>query len=181
MKNVMEIKYYPDPVLRRRARSVAAFTPELAARVEEMFTIMDEEGGIGLAAPQVGWGARVFVTRIPAGQAEGSRRVYVDPEIVTAEGREEGEEGCLSFPDIRAKIARHTRVVLRARDLSGLEFEEEGTGLTARCWEHEVDHLDGILFIMRFKAGDLLAAKQKLAELEEKYAAKAARQKKGRS
>jgi peptide deformylase len=180
MKKAMQITYYPDPVLRRRSRCVAAFTPELAARVEEMFAIMDEEGGIGLAAPQVGWGVRLFVTRVPAGQIEGQHRVYVSPEIVSVEGQEEAEEGCLSFPDIRARVARHTRVLLRARDLEGREFEEEGSGLTARCWEHEFDHLDGILFIMRFKAGDLLQAKQKLAELEEKYAAKAGRVKKGR-
>jgi peptide deformylase len=168
----MKLTYYPDPVLRRRAKNITEFTPELSARVEKMFALMEEEGGIGLAAPQAGWSARVFVTRIPAGQVEGPPRAYVNPVIVTAEGSEEGEEGCLSFPDIRAGIVRHTRVVLRAQDRDGRAFEEEATGLGARCWEHEVDHLDGILFITRFKAGDLLQAKAKLLELEEKYAAR---------
>ncbi|HAK96421.1 MAG TPA: peptide deformylase [Planctomycetes bacterium] len=171
MRN-MKLTWYPDPVLRRRAKDIAEFTQELAARVETMFEIMEGEGGIGLAAPQAAWGARVFVTRIPAGEVEGPRRVYVNPVVVSAEGRDEAEEGCLSFPDIRARIVRHARVVLRAQDLEGRPFEEEAAGLGARCWEHEIDHLDGILFITRFKAGDLLQAKPKLLELEEKHAAR---------
>lgn len=169
----MKLTYYPDPILRRRAKSVAEFAPALAAGVERMFALMEEEGGIGLAAPQAGWGVRVFVTRIPVGQTEGPCRVYVNPVVVTAEGRDEAEEGCLSFPDIRAGIVRHARIVLRAQDLEGRPFEEEAAGLGARCWEHELDHLDGILFITRFKAGDLLQAKPKLLELEEKFAATA--------
>jgi peptide deformylase len=170
----VKLRTYPDPILRRRAKTVAfplareVAEKQLVPRVQEMFRLMDEEGGIGLAAPQAGWSIRIFVTRIPLGQTEGDRRVYVNPEIVEASGQEEAEEGCLSFPDIRGRVVRHTRVLLRARDLDGAVFEEEGTGLTARCWEHEVDHLDGILFVARMSAGDRLQIKQSLRELEEK-------------
>lgn len=171
----MRLRIYPDPVLKRRAKPVPTPRPpevveeELLPRVRDMFRIMEEEGGIGLAAPQAGWSVRIFVTRIPVGETQGDRRVYVNPEIVTASGSEEGEEGCLSFPDIRGRIVRHARVLLRAQDLDGKSFEEEGVGLTARCWEHELDHLDGILFIARMTVGDQLGAKQALRELEEEY------------
>ena len=116
----MKLRIYPDPILKRRAQPLEP-TPEpeirekeLLPRVREMFRIMEEEGGIGLAGPQAGWSVRIFVTRIPLGQTEGDRRVYINPEILSAEGSETGEEGCLSFPDIRGAITRHTRVVLPA-------------------------------------------------------------------
>jgi peptide deformylase len=171
----VRLRFYPDPILRRRTeplkppRSSEGVENELLARVREMFRIMEEEGGIGLAGPQAGWPGRIFVTRIPVGEAEGDRRVYVNPVVIEADGEEEAEEGCLSFPEVRGRIVRHTRVVLRAQDLDGSSFEEEGVGLTARCWEHELDHLDGILFTSRMSAGDRLQIKQALRELEEKY------------
>jgi len=171
----VKLRIYPDPILKRRARplpppqSPEIREKELVPRVREMFRLMEEEGGIGLAGPQAGWSVRIFVTRIPVGQAEGDRRVYINPEILSAEGSEPGEEGCLSFPDVRGTITRHTRVILRAFDLEGNAFEEEGHGLTARCWEHEIDHLDGILFISRMSEGGRLKIKQALRELEEEY------------
>ena len=170
----VKLRIYPDPVLKRRSKPVPELSGELlqkevAPRVDTMFRIMDEEGGIGLAAPQAGWSVRIFVTQIPLGQAEGDRRVYINPEIVSASGAEEDEEGCLSFPDLRGRIVRHREVRLRAVDLQGRSFEETGYGLAARCWQHEIDHLDGILFISRMSAGDRLSIKQGLRELEEKY------------
>jgi peptide deformylase len=161
-------------VLKRRGKPIPELTGEqietqLMPRIETMFRIMQEEGGIGLAAPQVGWSVRLFITRIPVGESGGDQRVYINPEIISASGEEEGEEGCLSFPDLRGRIRRHTELYLRARAADGTVFEEHGYGLTARCWEHELDHLDGILFISRMSAGDRLAIKQGLRELEEKY------------
>ena len=171
----MRLRFYPDPILRRRASAVPKertrelVEREIEPRVEEMFRIMQEEGGIGLAAPQVGWSVRIFITCIPLGQAEGDRKVYVNPEVLEASGSEEGEEGCLSIPGVRGPVVRHTRVRLRAEDMYGNEFEEIGTGLTARCWEHEIDHLDGILFIARMTPGDRIALNPALRELEERY------------
>ena len=168
----MKLTCYPDPVLRLRSVAIEDFTPVVARRVKAMFKIMEEEGGIGLAAPQAGWSARVFVTRIPQGQVEGVRRVYVNPVILDAFGSEASEEGCLSFPEITGRIERHTEAFIRAQDLQGNVFEERGTGLAVRCWEHEIDHLDGILFTSRMTAGDLLQAKQALRELEEELQAR---------
>ncbi len=177
----MRLRIYPDPILKRRGvpvpgpRSAEVVERELKPRLEQMFEIMDREGGIGLAAPQVGWSVRIFVTCIPVGEAQGDRRVYINPEIIEAEGAEEAEEGCLSFPDIRGRVTRHSEVRMRAEDLQGNVFEEVGTGLTARCWEHEIDHLDGILFISRMTPGDRLAIASALRELEEEYRRRNAR------
>ena len=170
----VRLRIYPDPVLKRRSQPVPELSPEqieteLVPRLNRMFQIMDEDGGIGLAAPQVGWSVRLFIAQIPLGQAEGDRRVYINPEIIGGNGEDDDEEGCLSFPDIRGRVRRHAEIHLRARDETGAVFEERSHGLAARCWQHELDHLDGILFITRMSAGDQLAIKQGLRELEETY------------
>lgn len=176
----MKLTLYPDPILKKRAEVVTEFSAALARKIKVMYEIMDRSEGIGLAGPQAGWSARVFVTRIPEGQTSGPYRVYINPEIIEASGEAEGEEGCLSFPDIQGTIVRPDTVLIRAMDVEGQLFEESGTGLTARCWQHEIDHLDGILFISRMGLGDKLKNKAKLRALQKEFTPKRSTQTKTR-
>jgi peptide deformylase len=165
----MELVLYPAPVLRRRADPIAAVDAEVRERARRMFEIMYRERGVGLAAPQVGWSARLFVVN-PTGEPDPVlERVYINPEIRIAEGEVVAEEGCLSIPGVRGKVARSERVVVRALGLDGQVFEEDVHDLHARAIQHEIDHLDGILFITRLNATDRMAAGKALKELEKKF------------
>jgi peptide deformylase len=131
-----------SPVLRQRSTEVAAVDDELRTIIDQMFETMDGARGVGLAANQVGLTRRVAVI-----DAEGQRFAMVNPVIVEAEGRATAEEGCLSIPDIYGDVTRAERVVLEAMDRDGKPFRLEAGGLTARAIQHEIDHLDGILFL----------------------------------
>jgi peptide deformylase len=131
-----------SPVLRQRSTEVAAVDDELRTIIDQMFETMDAARGVGLAANQVGLTRRVAVI-----DAEGQRFAMVNPVIVEAEGRATAEEGCLSIPDIYGDVTRAERVVLEAMDRDGKPFRLEAGGLTARAIQHEIDHLDGILFL----------------------------------
>jgi peptide deformylase len=139
---VLDIRVLGDPVLRERTAPVASVTDELRTLIDDMFETMYAAEGIGLAAPQVGRRERVFVADV-----DGTPYVFVNPEIVAREGSERGEEGCLSIPDIYGDVDRATWVRARGLDRGGAAFEIEATGLLARCIQHELDHLDGKLFI----------------------------------
>lgn len=139
---VLDIRVLGDPILRERTATVSAVTEDLRALVSDMFDTMYAAEGIGLAAPQVGRSDRVFVMDV-----DDAPLVMINPEIVEHEGNERGEEGCLSIPEIFGDVDRATRVVARALDVDGNPFELELTGLAARCVLHELDHLDGKLFI----------------------------------
>lgn len=139
---LLEIRVLGDPVLRERTAPVAAVGDELRALVDDMLETMYVAEGIGLAAPQVGRRERVFVADV-----DGTPLVFVNPEILAREGSERGEEGCLSIPEIFGDVDRATWVRVRALDRDGTPFEMEATGLLARCIQHELDHLDGKLFI----------------------------------
>jgi len=157
---------YPDPVLRARARDVGTIDSSVRELAEEMLRIMREEDGVGLAAPQVGASLRMFVT---AAQDEESapERVYINPVIVSCDGPlRASEEGCLSLPAIRGTIRRPPQVIVRATGLDGSEFTVSSSALLARCWQHEIDHLDGILIIDRMSAIDRLASRKRLRQLE---------------
>ena len=136
-----------DPILRQRAAPVPEVTDEVRALVAEMFETMRAAEGIGLAAPQVAVGWRVFVMEVPDGAL--GARAFVNPVIVERWGREVGEEGCLSLPGLAAEVERAARVVVEAWDEEGRPVRVEAAGLEARCIQHEVDHLDGVLFIDR--------------------------------
>lgn len=165
----MQLVLYPAPVLRRRAEPLSGFDDDVRSRVREMFELMYREKGVGLAAPQVGWSARLFVMN-PAGEPDPEEeRVFVHPEVVQAEGEVLDEEGCLSIPEVRGKVKRNRRVVLRALDLNGVPFEETLEDLEARVVQHELDHLDGILFVSRLSASDRLRAGRQLKKLEKDY------------
>jgi peptide deformylase len=139
---LMEITEFPERVLKEVGESVEKFDGELERLVADMFETMYAEEGVGLAAPQVGLPLRLFVM-----DCQGIKLAAANPEILSAEGEQEGEEGCLSVGKIHAPLKRAARVRLRAQDVKGEWFEREAEGLAARCFLHETDHCDGTLFI----------------------------------
>ena len=146
---IHEVVKYPDPVLARRGEEVTAFNDELKTLVDEMFESMYAAQGIGLAAPQIAISKRITVIDVSFGKNAKDRIALINPEIIEATGKQVEEEGCLSLPDIREKVVRAERVKVRAQDVHGAPFEVEGDELLARALQHEIDHLDGILFIDR--------------------------------
>jgi peptide deformylase len=146
---LLKILKYPDPVLSQPGEPVTEFNGELRALVADMFETMYSAQGIGLAAPQVGVSKRLTVIDLSLGKEPKDKLVLINPEIISREGRLYEEEGCLSFPDIREKVARAAKVRIRAQDEYGKWFEVDGEELLSRAFQHEIDHLDGILFIFR--------------------------------
>jgi len=142
---------FPDRRLREVSKPIEAVTDEIRALAQDMLDVMYDEPGIGLAAPQLGFPVRLIVVDVgwTEEDAEKSPRVLVNPEIVDAEGKITWNEGCLSVPDFQADVERAERVRLRATDLDGNPLEIEASGLEAVCFQHEIDHLDGVLFIDR--------------------------------
>ena len=147
-----EIVKYPDPVLERPGEPVTEFNAELQKLVDDMFESMYAAKGIGLAAPQVAVSRRVTVIDLSFKEKPEDRIVLVNPEIIFREGKQYEEEGCLSLPDIRDKVSRAAKVKVRAQDVKGKWFEIEGEELLSRAFQHEIDHLDGILFFRRVSA-----------------------------
>jgi peptide deformylase len=131
-----------SPVLRTRSDNVPAVDEEIRAFIADLFETMDAAKGIGLAANQVGVARRVAVVDV-----EGNRFAMVNPVIRSAEGRSRAEEGCLSIPELYGDVTRPDRIVLDAIDEQGKPFSLEASGMVARCIQHEIDHLDGILFV----------------------------------
>ena len=160
----LDIVHYPAEVLRQRAREVDRPGEELRPLVERMVEVMMEEGGIGLAAPQVGVSLRVIVVSLTAKPEDAV--AYVNPELSDFDGVEEMEEGCLSLPGVRARVRRSARCWLRALDLEGKVVERELEEMEARVFQHEVDHLNGVLFIDRLGSVAKLAVRRKLRQLE---------------
>ena len=147
---VLRITKHGEPILKKAAQPVEfdAFKGELPSLLRDMWKTMYSAKGVGLAAPQVGLALRLAIIDVkPEGKSE--RIVLINPEIISREGVVIEEEGCLSVPGVYVKLKRHERVRLRALDERGRPWERTGTGLLARAFEHEVDHLDGKLFIDR--------------------------------
>jgi peptide deformylase len=142
---------FPDKRLREVSKPVEAVTDEIRELARDMLDVMYDEPGIGLAAPQLGVPVRLVVVDVAWTEegAERDPRVLVNPEIVHADGTITWTEGCLSVPDFQADVERAERVRLRATDLDGKPLEIEAEGLEAVCFQHELDHLDGVLFIDR--------------------------------
>ena len=160
---------YPNPRLRQKAKPITELTDELVEQIQAMFLLMHEAKGIGLAAPQLGWGVRLFVINV-SGKPE-DELALINPEIVEKTG---GfwtcEEGCLSLPGVHGKVKRAKRVVVHAIDLDGEEIEVEAEGMVGRCILHEYDHLDGVLFIDRLSPAKKQSIKRRLRDLEEEFA-----------
>ena len=147
---IRKILHYPDKRLRIPGKTVTDFGPEFQALVDDMTETMYAAPGVGLAAPQIGVSQRLFIIDIATGEDQPSDlRIFVNPEIVEAEGDIEWEEGCLSFPGVHESLARKERVKVRAQGRDGKPFELEADGLLAIAIQHENDHLDGKLMVDR--------------------------------
>ena len=146
-RRIYEIVKYPDPVLTRRGETVTEFGPELAELVADMFESMYAAQGIGLAAPQIGISKQITVIDTSFKKDEDAKLVLINPVILERRGAIYEEEGCLSLPEIREKVKRAAWVKVRAQNAKGQFFEVEGEELQGRALQHEIDHLQGVLFI----------------------------------
>jgi len=169
----LRLMYYPDPILRKPSGAVKEVTRELRDAIPQMFELMYLHRGVGLAGPQAGLPQRIVVANILGDpKKKDEERVFVNPEILDRGGVMNEEEGCLSLPGLAAKIRRAARVKVRYRDLEGQAWEMECEGLWAKLFQHEIDHLDGLLMVDKMSAADLRQWKPLLQELEEDHAAK---------
>ncbi|HOI55454.1 MAG TPA: peptide deformylase [Phycisphaerae bacterium] len=164
----MTIVTYPSDVLSQRAEKVTAFDESLRTIAQQMFQTMVDGQGVGLAAPQVGLSIQLCVIHIP--EDPHGEVALVNPEIVHAEGRQTGEEGCLSFPGIFIDVQRAMRVRVRYQDLDGQPQEIEGEGLLARALQHEIDHLNGVLLVNKMTTIQRLANRRSLEMLRRRTA-----------
>lgn len=168
---VYPIVKYGDPVLERPAATVTEFdTPELHQFLEDMFESMYAAKGVGLAAPQIGFSRRIAVIDTSVAEDSAQKIVLINPEIIHVEGKQKGEEGCLSIPTFREEVTRPKRVTVRAQNVKGETFEQTGEDLLARAFLHETDHLYGRLYITHISAlkRDLIRRKvRKLAKAGE--------------
>ncbi len=146
---IYPIVKFPDPILQQPAEPVTVFDAELRKLVDDMFTSMYDAQGIGLAAPQIGISKRLTVIDLSFQKKPEDKIVLINPEVIEIKGKQVEEEGCLSLPEIRDRVVRAAEVKVRAQDAEGKTIEVEGTELLARAIQHEIDHLDGILFIFR--------------------------------
>jgi peptide deformylase len=164
---VYPIVKFGDPVLERLTEPIAEFdTPELHKLIEDMFESMYAARGVGLAAPQIGISKRIAVIDVSSGERPEDRLVCINPEIVKVEGKQVGEEGCLSIPGFREEVKRGKRVTMRARDARGEFWEKTGEDLLARAFQHETDHLLGKLYISHISALKRDLIRRKIRKLE---------------
>ncbi len=166
---IREIITIGHPTLRQKARKVTRFTPELKKLIDDMIETMRAAPGVGLAAPQVNVAEQVIVVELPADEEEGTPAelyAFVNPEIVKASrNKEEGQEGCLSIPGYVGEVERHTEIVIRGQDVYGKPQRVKAYDYLARIFQHEIDHLDGVLFI------DRVADPSKIHQVTEEEAA----------
>jgi len=166
----VRIVKYPHPTLRHKSKPLRRVDFELKKTIHQMLDLMYADRGIGLAGNQVDLPYRLFVMNVESDPAAKDKEfVFINPVIVRRSGTEEGEEGCLSLPEIYAPVRRSAKIVLSAYDVSGKEVRYELSGLFARAAQHEYDHLDGVLFIDRISETSRLAVKGALADLEAEF------------
>ncbi len=165
---LLKIVHYPEPILLSVGKPVGEteFNEELKKLVEDMFETMYDAQGVGLAAPQVGVSKRLFVMDVPLGEGASNKFALINPEIISQEGEQIGDEGCLSFPGIYTKVRREVRTIVRYHDVFGIEQELDCTDLSARCVLHETDHCDGIIFLDRMTTLKRELAKRKIKKLQ---------------
>lgn len=144
---IYPIVKFGNPVLEKPAEKVTVFDEELKKLIDDMFESMYAARGVGLAATQIGIGKRVAVIDVSTGEDPTAKLVLINPQIVSREGAQTSEEGCLSLPTFREPVTRAQKVTVRARDARGAEFELTGEDLLARAFQHETDHLNGTLYI----------------------------------
>src|SRR5579863_19215 len=164
---IYPIVKYGDPVLEREAEEVTDFgTPELDKFLEDMFESMYAAKGVGLAAPQIGFSRQIAVIDVSNAENPAEKLVLINPKIVKVEGKQEGEEGCLSIPGFREQVRRGKRVTAKAQNAKGEEFEITGEDLLARALLHETDHLHGRLYITHISALKRDLMKRKIKKLQ---------------
>lgn len=164
----LRIVHYPDPVLRVKTPPVAEVTAEVRAVALRMLELMHEAPGVGLAAPQVGLPWRMFVANAHPEHLRSEDRVFINPTLRDASRElEDYEEGCLSLPHILAEVRRPKKITIDALDIDGQPFSMTSDDLWARVWQHEFDHLDGVLIIDRMTPLDRTANRRALRELEQ--------------
>ena len=162
--SVLPIRVLGDPILREETTVVAEVTDDVRTLIDDMFETMYAAAGIGLAAPQVGRSERVAVVDV-----DGEKYALVNPEVSASSGRGKTEEGCLSIPDIHGDVERPTKVTITAIDRHGKPFDVTAEGLLARCFQHEIDHLHGRLFIDYLGPFKRRAAMNKWARERDQY------------
>jgi peptide deformylase len=166
----MKIVQYPHPALRYVCRPLTAIDAKVRAAAEEMLELMYEAKGLGLAAPQVALPYRLIVLNLTGDRERRDQEgAYVNPVVLERKGSVEDEEGCLSFPGLYAKVRRAKSVKVQAYNLNGEPVEISASDLPARAWQHEIDHLDGILFIDKMGTIAKLASRSSLKEFEREY------------
>jgi peptide deformylase len=165
----LRILKYPHPALRYKTKPLCRVDAEVHSMVREMFELMYEHRGVGLAANQVGLPYRFFIINTEGDPAKAPEYAFINPVIVRRSGTIEAEEGCLSFPEIYAPVKRSEKVCVSAYSLKGEEVNLELTGFFARAFQHEYDHLDGLMFVDRLSPSGLLTVKQPLYELETEF------------
>ena len=155
---VLPLRYAPDPVLRQKAKRVSNIDASIEKLIDDMFETLPAVSGLGLAAPQVGVSLRVAVIQMPEDEdgEEGEEIVLINPEIVKRSGERLVDEGCLSIPGYRGEINRSISVTVKGRNRQGKEFRLKATDLLAQALEHEIDHLNGILYIDHLESQDRL-------------------------
>lgn len=166
----MKIVQYPHPALRCQAKQLTSIDKQVRLQIGEMFDLMYEAKGLGLAATQVALPFQFLVMNI-SGDAnqKDKEQVFINPTLVERKGIMEGEEGCLSFPGLFQKVRRAKTVKVKAYNLEGQEVEVVASDLASRAWQHEIDHLNGILFIDKLGVIGKMAARGALKELEEEF------------
>jgi peptide deformylase len=164
---VRKILKYGEAVLERKAEPVTEFnTPELRQLIHDMWESMYAAKGVGLAAPQIGASKQISVIDISVGEDETKKLVIINPEIISKEGKQTGEEGCLSIPGFREPVTRSNKVHVRAKNEAGETIEIDGEELLARALEHEIDHLHGVLFINHLSALKRDIIRRKIKKLQ---------------
>jgi len=163
----LEIYLYGSPLLKRRTRKVKELPSNFADFLERMYLTMYEDDGVGLSANQVGVELRFFIADFSLHDKNLGREVFINPEIIAQEGEDILEEGCLSIPEIRERVPRALKIKVRYENLEGQSLEKEHEGFAARVIQHEIDHLNGILFVEKIsplKRSFLKSALKKIAE-----------------
>ncbi len=151
---ILDIVYYGDSRLEKVSEPVSEVTPEIRKLARDMFETMYYTSGVGLSAPQIGISKRMLVIDVSGGEDRNKQLVVINPVVMETGGSQTGREGCLSFPGLFASVTRANNVRIKGLNLEGKEVEVEATELLARALLHEIDHLDGILFIQRMKKAD---------------------------
>lgn len=164
---IRRIVKYGEPILEQVAEPVTEFgTDELKEIIADMWETMYSAKGVGLAAPQIGLGKRISVIDVSAGEDETKKLVVINPSVTRREGSQTGEEGCLSIPGFREPVKRANKVLVQAQDENGNPIQVEGEELLARALEHEIDHLNGILFLNHLSALKRDIIRRKIKKLQ---------------